>query len=99
MIEAAGNDISEASFNQTAKESANYWKAAWDNFDIQISTDITSQKLTRVNLFHAMVSAAAVGSGKLDASVGARGLHGEAYRGHVFLGRNVYFAILHTSLS
>lgn len=84
LIEAAGNDISEASFNQTAKESANYWKAAWDNFDIQISTDITSQKLTRVNLFHAMVSAAAVGSGKLDASVGARGLHGEAYRGHVF---------------
>ncbi|GAW98576.1 glycoside hydrolase family 65 protein [Secundilactobacillus mixtipabuli] len=84
LMTAANQDIAKASYDQTAKQSEDYWKQAWHNFDIKIDTDITSQKLTRVNLFHSMVAAAAVGSGKLDASVGARGLHGEAYRGHVF---------------
>ncbi|MTV83036.1 glycoside hydrolase family 65 protein [Secundilactobacillus folii] len=84
LIEAATKDVEAASFDQTAKQSAAYWKDAWNNFDIRITSDITSQKLTRVNLFHTMVSAAAIGSGQLDASIGARGLHGEAYRGHVF---------------
>lgn len=84
LNETASQDIASASYDQTAKQSEDYWKQAWNNFDIKIDTDITSQKLTRVNLFHSMVSAAAIGSGKLDASVGARGLHGEAYRGHVF---------------
>lgn len=84
LSQASADDLSTAGFEKTAKQSAAYWKSAWNNFDIQIKTDITSQKLTRVNLFHTLVSAAAVGSGKLDASVGARGLHGEAYRGHVF---------------
>ncbi len=84
LIDNVNHDIQISSYEQTAKQSEDYWKNAWNNFDIKIDTDITSQKLTRVNLFHTMVSAAAVGSGKLDASVGARGLHGEAYRGHVF---------------
>lgn len=81
---AASEALGKASFKQTKKQSLAYWKSTWDNFDIQIDNDITSQKLTRVNLFHTMVSAAANESGELDASVGARGLHGEAYRGHVF---------------
>ncbi|GAX06308.1 trehalose 6-phosphate phosphorylase [Secundilactobacillus pentosiphilus] len=84
LIQTANDDIKHASYDQTAKQSETYWNKAWNNFDIKIDTDITSQKLTRVNLFHSMVAAAAIGSGKLDASVGARGLHGEAYRGHVF---------------
>ncbi|MBT9671400.1 glycoside hydrolase family 65 protein [Secundilactobacillus kimchicus] len=80
----ADEAVTNATFEATAKESTKYWATTWNNFDIQIDRDMTSQKLTRINLFHTMVSAAANESGELDASVGARGLHGEAYRGHVF---------------
>lgn len=84
LTQVVDDVLDSATYKQTMQQSTGYWKQGWQNFDIQISTDITSQKLTRVNLFHGMVSAAAIASGQLDASVGARGLHGEAYRGHVF---------------
>ncbi|WP_279384787.1 hypothetical protein [Lacticaseibacillus manihotivorans] len=49
-----------------------------------MAPDVTSQKLLRVNIFQLYVSGAALATGDLDASIGARGLHGEAYRGHIF---------------
>ncbi len=37
----------------------------------------------RLHLYHLLVSVSSNNT-KLDASIGARGLHGEAYRGHIF---------------
>lgn len=81
---AANAEIAQASFDDTLTDSTKYWKNLWQIADVQIEYDITSQKLSRVNIYHLFVTANALQSGKIDASVGARGLHGEAYRGHIF---------------
>lgn len=80
----AQNELNDASFEDTLSDSEKFWKNVWQHSDIEIENDLTSQKLTRVNIFHMLVTSAALASGKLDTSVGARGLHGEAYRGHIF---------------
>lgn len=53
----------------------------WEDADIQISGDDRAQRALRFNLFH--LSACA---NPLDnrVSIGAKGLHGEGYKGHVF---------------
>ncbi|MCP9333049.1 glycoside hydrolase family 65 protein [Lentilactobacillus hilgardii] len=81
---AAQSELNDSSFNDTLNDSQKFWKNVWNKSDIKITNDITSQKLTRVNIYHMLVTSAALASGELDASVGARGLHGEAYRGHIF---------------
>jgi len=43
-----------------------------------------SQKLLRIHAYHLLVSASPFNNNDLDVSVTARGLHGEAYRGHIF---------------
>jgi trehalose/maltose hydrolase-like predicted phosphorylase len=56
------------------------WAARWEHADIQIEGDDALQRATRVGLFHLIGSVADYG----EAAVGARGLTGRAYRGHVF---------------
>ncbi|WDF82406.1 glycosyl hydrolase family 65 protein [Lacticaseibacillus pabuli] len=80
----AWNALTDASFDITAGHTTAFYHDVWQDCDFTISNDITAQKLLRVNVFHLFVSGAALASGQLDASVGARGLHGEAYRGHIF---------------
>ncbi|MFC1809823.1 glycoside hydrolase family 65 protein, partial [Candidatus Omnitrophota bacterium] len=59
------------------------WKKLWNKYDIQFSGDRTFQKALRLHIFHLLQSASSNNT-TIDASVGARGLHGEAYRGHIF---------------
>ncbi|WP_155286819.1 glycoside hydrolase family 65 protein [Lacticaseibacillus zhaodongensis] len=77
-------ELNAASFASTFAHTRDYYSKVWNECDIRITGDVTSQKLSRVNIVHLFTSAAALASGKIDASIGARGLHGEAYRGHVF---------------
>ncbi|WP_143463992.1 glycoside hydrolase family 65 protein [Levilactobacillus enshiensis] len=84
LLSTATQELSQASFKDTVDSSTAYWQHRWADADIQISGDMTSQKLTRVNLYHLFTATQAIASGKIDASVNARGLDGEAYRGHVF---------------
>ncbi|MEI6575244.1 MAG: beta-phosphoglucomutase family hydrolase [Bacteroidota bacterium] len=64
-------------------QSQDAWQKLWDKMDIKIEGDRLSQKLFRFNLYHLMVSMSPHNE-KIDASITARGLHGEAYRGHIF---------------
>lgn len=84
LLTAATAELQKASFTDTLTSSQTYWQHRWADADIQITGDITSQKLTRVNLYHLFSAVQAIRSGKIDASINARGLDGEAYRGHVF---------------
>lgn len=84
LEQPAQKELNASSFNDTLADSQKFWSNVWQNSDIQIDNDMTSQKLTRVNIYHMLVTSAALASGQLDSSVGARGLHGEAYRGHIF---------------
>jgi len=59
------------------------WEMLWKNFDIQIEMDNFSQKVLRLHIFH-LLQTASPHITKLDAGLPARGLHGEAYRGHIF---------------
>jgi len=71
------------SFESLYKESKNKWAEIWNDIDIQVEGDRMSQKLLRLHSYHMMLSASEFNT-ELDASVTARGLHGEAYRGHIF---------------
>jgi len=59
------------------------WKRLWDKADINITGDRFAQKAVRLHTYHLLV-AASLHNKDIDAGITARGLHGEAYRGHVF---------------
>ncbi len=59
------------------------WKDIWEKIDVVIDGSRMVQKLIRLHLYHLIVSASPHNH-KIDASFTARGLHGEAYRGHIF---------------
>jgi len=60
------------------------WERLWRRADIEIRDDAPwSQLVLRVHIFH-LLQTASFNTISLDAGVPARGLHGEAYRGHIF---------------
>lgn len=71
------------SFDDIVAESEKSWKEIWDKIDIRIDGDPKSQMLIRLHLYHLMVTASPHNV-NIDAGIPARGLHGEAYRGHIF---------------
>ncbi|NOR76048.1 MAG: beta-phosphoglucomutase, partial [Draconibacterium sp.] len=70
-------------FDSIVNESETEWQKIWDKIDIQIEGDPKSQMLIRLHLYHLMVTASP-NNVNIDAGIPARGLHGEAYRGHIF---------------
>lgn len=70
-------------FDELFAESAAVWEKLWDDMDVQLEGDRFSQKLLRLHQYHLLVSVSPANN-LLDASITARGLHGEAYRGHIF---------------
>ena len=75
---AAG--LAERGFDRLLAEHRAAWAARWDAADVEIDGDGDLQLGVRFALFHLMSSVADEG----EAAVGARGLTGHAYRGHVF---------------
>ena len=70
-------------FNEIANDSIQAWREIWEKSDIKISGDRIAQKLIRLHIYHLLVS---FSQHSIDSntSIAARGLHGEAYRGHIF---------------
>lgn len=71
------------SFDWLVNESKTAWNKIWKKIDVEIEGDRLAQKLLRMHLYHLMVSFSPLNK-DFDASITARGLHGEAYRGHIF---------------
>jgi len=66
------------------------WKRLWRKFDVSLDVSPEAdhgsypiQLILRLHIFHLLQTASPNTIG-LDVSVPARGLHGEAYRGHIF---------------
>lgn len=59
------------------------WRLAWRMSDIRIEGDAFAQMVTRLYAYHLMATSSVHTVG-MDAGMPARGLHGEAYRGHIF---------------
>jgi trehalose/maltose hydrolase-like predicted phosphorylase len=79
----AVNTLNKEGFSEIKSSSAKSWNEIWKKIDIKIEGDRLAQKLLRLHLYHLMVSLSP-NNVKYDASITARGLHGEAYRGHIF---------------
>jgi beta-phosphoglucomutase family hydrolase len=83
-LDEARNTVKGISGYEAEKKlSAGRWKELWDSMDVLIFGDREAQKLVRLHLYHMMVSASPHHAG-LDSGIPPRGLHGEAYRGHIF---------------
>jgi trehalose/maltose hydrolase-like predicted phosphorylase len=80
------DDARELGFERLLLEHRHAWARRWDEADIRIDGDEELQRAVRFTLFHLMGAVADSG----EAAVGARGLSGPAYRGHVFWDGDVF---------
>lgn len=84
IVEKAKKKVeTDISYDNVLLKSTKAWKKIWDEIDIKIGGDRLAQRMTRLHLYHLMVSFSPHNK-NFDASITARGLHGEAYRGHIF---------------
>jgi len=81
--EARQRVMRAGSFDDLLRDHQQAWAQLWNRCDMEIDDDDRDQLILRLHMFHLLqtVSMHTVG---LDAGVPARGLHGEAYRGHIF---------------
>lgn len=70
-------------FGELLESHSRAWRSLWRRCDVELPDRPEEQKVLRLHLFHLLqvTSPHTVG---LDMGAPARGLHGEAYRGHVF---------------
>ena len=73
------------------------WDRTWERFDIGIVGNERTQLILRLHVFH-LVQTVSTHTIDLDVGVPARGLHGEAYRGHVFWDELFIFPLLNFRL-
>ena len=73
------------------------WEQLWRRFDLPLAGQREAALALRVHVFHLLqtVSPNSIG---LDCGVPARGLHGEAYRGHIFWDELFIFPLLNFRL-
>ncbi|HET7486964.1 MAG TPA: glycosyl hydrolase family 65 protein [Acidimicrobiales bacterium] len=76
----AATEAAGAGFEALLAEHRRTWAARWDEADVAVEGDPHLQEAVRFALFHLMASVPDTG----EAAIGARGLSGPAYRGHVF---------------
>ena len=69
------------------------WQVLWDEFAVGMSASDHQSLALNLNTFHVLQTVASVDA-DLDASMPARGLHGEGYRGHVFWDELFVYPIL-----
>jgi trehalose/maltose hydrolase-like predicted phosphorylase len=88
-------------FDELAVTHAAAWADLWARCRVDLSLRSTEgvgvPALVRLHLFHVLQSASPH-TADLDAGVGARGLHGEGYRGHVFWDELFVFPFLNLRL-
>ncbi len=79
-------EVKRRGFERTLVEHRAAWARRWEDSDVVIEGDDDLQRDVRFALFHLMATVADSG----EAAVGARGLSGPAYRGHVFWDADVF---------
>ena len=70
-------------YNDAIKMHEQEWKKLWERAAMEIEGDRFAQKVLRLHAYHLMVTASRHNQ-HFDVGIPARGLHGEAYRGHIF---------------
>jgi trehalose/maltose hydrolase-like predicted phosphorylase len=86
VAQAALGDAAQAGFERLLREHRQAWASRWQEADVVVEGDHELQKAIRFALFHLMASV----DDRDEAAVGARGLSGTAYSGHVFWDSDVF---------
>ena len=79
-------EAAEAGFDRLLAEQRSAWASRWADADIRIEGDPEMQRAIRFALFELMAHAPSRG----EAAIGARGVTGSKYRGHVFWDTDVF---------
>lgn len=80
-------------FDRILRDHRRAWARRWETSDIRIDGDDELQLATRLAIYHLIASTPEAG----DGPVGARGLTGGAYRGHVFWDADVFVLPFHAA--
>ena len=91
--EATGAVMDVGRFAEQLEDHRRAWMYLWRRCDVVVEGDEFVQMLARLHLFH-LLQTVSPHSKDLDFSVPARGLHGEAYRGHIFWDELYIFPLL-----
>ncbi|MCB2102426.1 MAG: glycoside hydrolase family 65 protein [Rhodobacterales bacterium] len=86
-----------ADFEVGLRKHISAWHQHWRHADLRVDADGEVQMIIRVHIFH-LLQTMSRNSLDLDVGVPARGLHGEAYRGHVFWDEIYIFPFLNNRL-
>ncbi|HYB39214.1 MAG TPA: trehalose-phosphatase [Mycobacterium sp.] len=73
------------------------WAHLWERMSIELDLHPDELRILRLHLLH-LLQTVSYNSEDLDAGVPARGLHGEAYRGHIFWDELFIFPVLNFCL-
>ncbi|MGH3086820.1 MAG: glycoside hydrolase family 65 protein [Rubrobacteraceae bacterium] len=70
-------------FSEALERHEGAWKELWSSCDVRVPGEERVQFLLRFHIYH-ILQVCSPHTADLDAGVPARGLNGEAYRGHIF---------------
>jgi alpha,alpha-trehalase len=82
-VEARRWVVRAPSFDEALRAHVLAWDALWDRCRLEVGGSERAQQIINLHIFH-LVQTVSPHSADLDVGVPARGLHGEAYRGHIF---------------
>ncbi|GAB3533322.1 glycosyl hydrolase family 65 protein [Pontibacter brevis] len=97
LQDACRNSERQGSFAQLLEKHRLAWQRLWKRTDIQIASNTRAQSILRLHIFHLLQTVSPNTMG-MDVGVPARGLHGEAYRGHIFWDELFIFPFLNLHL-
>ena len=83
LVRAARSAARHADFAAAFERHTAAWDELWQACDMRVSGDESVQQLLRLHIAH-VLQVCSRHTADLDAGMPARGLNGEAYRGHVF---------------
>jgi trehalose/maltose hydrolase-like predicted phosphorylase len=83
LAKAGRSALRHPDFEQALARHVGAWEELWHVCDIRVRADEEVQRLLRLHVGH-ILQVCSRHTADIDAGVPARGLNGEAYRGHVF---------------
>jgi len=103
VVERAAREIDSCpAFDIALERHQESWNAYWAISDVEIGGDPESQWKVRLALYHLWTCASKNTIGT-DSSVGARGIHGEGYNGHIFWDTELFmlpfFTLVHPDVA
>ena len=84
-------------FDALLESHALAWAQLWERFHLELDRRPEEMRVVRLHLSH-LLQTVSENTAELDAGVPARGLHGEAYRGHILWDELFVFPLLNLRL-